>query len=318
MENHAVGLVFNGKNSLHPENVLPLLLHEFREPVVEFFPIAISLCLDAHARDVRVVVMVVCVGFEEMGIQLGGAVEIEAADFENFGDVDFGTRRAVDSRQCVHLPDDFFQSLEFFRRNEIAFVEEDHIGEGDLLLGFVRVLHVSCDVVGIDHSHHAVDEGFIANVLIHEKGLHHRPGIGEAGCLDEDVIELVAPLEKVAEDSNQVAAHGAADAAVVHFKKLLVGADHQLVVDSDLAEFIFDNGDSEAVFLGEDAVEECGFPSSEEAGEDRDGNARHPKRVMDKRPALESRNPSIERPRHLRGMVLLDLIDSTADRGRES
>jgi hypothetical protein len=69
------------------------------------------------------------------------------------------------------------------------------------------------------------------------------------------------------------------------------------------------------VFFGEDAVEECGFPGSEEAGEDRDGNARHPKRVMDKRPALESRNPSIERLRHLRGMVLLDL---TADRGRES
>jgi hypothetical protein len=30
------------------------------------------------------------------------------------------------------------------------------------------------------------------------------------------------------------------------------------------------------VFFGEDAVEERGFPGSEEAGEDRNGNARHP------------------------------------------
>jgi len=275
LENHAVGLVFHGKNSLHPENVLPLLLHKFREPVVEFFPIAIPLRLDAHARDVRVVVMVVRVGFEEMGIQLRGAVEIEAADLEDLGDVDFGARRAVDCRQRIHLADDFFQSLEFFSGNEIAFIEEDHIGEGDLLLGLVRVLDVLRDVVGVDHRDHAVDEGFFPNVLVHEKGLHHRPGVGEAGRLDEDVVELIAALEKIAEDPDQVPAHGAANATVVHFEKLLVGADHQFVIDSDLAEFIFDHGDSEAVFFGEDAVEERGFTSSEEAGEDRDGYARH-------------------------------------------
>ncbi|MEN9469942.1 MAG: hypothetical protein RL630_1675 [Verrucomicrobiota bacterium] len=263
LENHAVGLVFDGKNALHSENVLPLLLHEFREPVVEFFPIAIALRLDAYARDVRVVVMMmVRVGFEEMGIQLGGAVEVEAADLEDSGDVDFGARRAMDRRQRVHLADDSLQSLEFFCGDEIAFVEEDHIGEGDLLLGLVRVLHVPRDVVGIDYRDHAVDEGFFPNVLVHEKGLHNRPGIGEAGRLNEDVVELVTALEKVAEDPDQVSPHGAADAAVVHFKKLLVGADHQLMVDAHLAKFIFDHGDSEAVFFGEDAVEECGFSGS--------------------------------------------------------
>src|SRR5690606_6640924 len=63
-----------------------------------------------------------------------------------------------------------------------------------------------------------------------------------------------------------------ADAAVVHFEHILVGADDQVVVDADLAELIDDDGVTLAVVLGEDAVEQGGLACAEVAGEDGDGD----------------------------------------------
>ena len=43
-------------------------------------------------------------------------------------------------------------------------------------------------------------------------------------------------LHQVAQNADEVAAHGAADAAVVHLEEFLLGAEDELVVDGDLAE----------------------------------------------------------------------------------
>ncbi len=77
---------------------------------------------------------------------------------------------------------------------------------------------------------------------------------------------------QVAEDADEVAAHGAADAAVVHLEDFFLGADDQLLIDADLAELVLDDGDALAVLLGEDVVEQRGLAGAEEAGEDGDGN----------------------------------------------
>ena len=80
-------------------------------------------------------------------------------------------------------------------------------------------------------------------------------------------------LREVAQDAHQVAAHGAAEAAVVHLDDLLFLVLHQdVVVDAGLAELVLDHGDLLAVLLGEDAVEQRGLPGAEEAGEDGDGD----------------------------------------------
>jgi hypothetical protein len=49
--------------------------------------------------------------------------------------------------------------------------------------------------------------------------------------------------------------------------------DDELVVDADLAEFVFNDGDPAPVLLGQDAIEERRFAGAQEAGEHRDGNA---------------------------------------------
>jgi hypothetical protein len=80
-------------------------------------------------------------------------------------------------------------------------------------------------------------------------------------------------LRQVAQGHDQVAAHGAADAAVVHFHDLLAGVLHQdFVVDVFLAELVFDDGNAHAVLFLQDAVEQGGLAGAEEAGEDGGGN----------------------------------------------
>jgi len=65
-------------------------------------------------------------------------------------------------------------------------------------------------------------------------------------------------LKQVAEDADEIAAHGAADAGVVHLEEFLVARDHELMIDADFA----DSFSITAVFcrgFGEDAVEERGL-----------------------------------------------------------
>ena len=74
--------------------------------------------------------------------------------------------------------------------------------------------------------------------------------------LDEDSVEAALPFHQAAENADQVTAHGAADAAVVHLEHFLVGVDHEVVVDTDLAELVDDDGVFLAVLFGQDAVQE--------------------------------------------------------------
>src|SRR5437588_4352753 len=90
------------------------------------------------------------------------------------------------------------------------------------------------DVLGIDEGDDGVEPQLSGHLVVHEEGLRHRGGIGEAGGLDEDVVEAVAAAHEIAEDADEVAAHGAADAPVVHLEHLLIGVDDEGVIDPDL------------------------------------------------------------------------------------
>ena len=117
----------------------------------------------------------------------------------------------------------------------------------------------------------ASSRDFAAHVLVDEEGLRDRRGIGEAGGLDDDRVELALALHQPLDDADQVAAHGAADAAVVHLEHFLVGADDELVVDADLAELVDDDGVALAVRLRQDAVEQRRLAGAEIAGQHGDG-----------------------------------------------
>ena len=135
-----------------------------------------------------------------------------------------------------------------------------------------RVLQAQRQVLGVDQRHDRVEPGLGAHVVVHEEGLRHRHRVGEAGGLDDDGVEAAGAAHQALDDADQVAAHRAADAAIVHLVDFLVGFHDQVVVDADLAELVDDHGVALAVVFGEDAVEQRGLAGAEIAGQHGHGN----------------------------------------------
>ena len=172
----------------------------------------------------------------------------------------------------VQAADARFQFAQFLGRHQIGLVDQDDVGKGDLVLGLGRVLEPVLQPFGVGDRDHGVELGLGADLLVHEEGLRHRRRVGEPRGLDDDGVELAFSPHQPVDDAHQVAAHGAADAAVVHLEHFLVGVDDELVVDADLAEFVDDDGVFLAVRLRQNAVEQRGLAGAEIAGEHGDGD----------------------------------------------
>ncbi len=181
--------------------------------------------------------------------------------------------RAMDLRRAVDAADLLLDARQVGCAHQVGLVEDHHIGEAHLHRRLLQLLQVLLEVPRVHQRDDGIDHELLLQLVVEEEGLRHRAGIGHARGLDQDVVEALAALEQLAQHADQVAAHGAADAAVAGLEDFLFGADHQLVVDAHLAELVLDHGDALAVVLREDAVEQRGLAGTEEAGQHRDGNA---------------------------------------------
>ena len=170
------------------------------------------------------------------------------------------SRRVDGAHGCLDV-------AQFFWRHQIGLVQNDDIGEGDLVLGLLRVLQPQRQMLGVDQSDHRVELGLGTHVLVHEEGLRDRGGIGQAGGLDDDGVETAGAAHQALDDADQVAAHSAADAAIVHLVDFLVGFHDQVVVDADLAELVDDDCITLAVVFRENPVEQGGLAGAEIAGQ---------------------------------------------------
>jgi hypothetical protein len=211
-------------------------------------------------------------GLEEGRLDVEDAVEVEGIAAEHLRDVDLGALGAVQAGIGVDGADARLDLAQLGGRHQVGLVDQDHVGEGDLVLDLGRVLEPLVEPLGVGDRDHGVELGLGADLLVHEEGLRHRRGVGEPGGLDDDGVELAFSSDEAVDDAHQVAAHGAADAAVVHLEHFLVGVDDELVVDADLAEFVDDDGEFLAVRLGQNAVEQRGLAGAEITGEHGDGD----------------------------------------------
>ena len=154
--------------------------------------------------------------------------------------------------------------------DEVGLVEQEKIGHGDLLARGLGLLHLLLDLLGIDHRDDRIEPHELLELRDIEEGLRDGPGIGDAGGLDEQIIEA-ALLEEILHALDQVLAHGAAEAAVVHLHDFLLlvfstSMPSMPILPTSLTMI----GELVAVLLLEDVVEERGFSGAEEAGEDGD------------------------------------------------
>ena len=219
---------------------------------------------------VVVMIVIVLVAAEEVRLDIEDAIEIEGVAAEHLVERDLRARGLVHFGIRVDAADAGLDFAQLLGRHQIGLVDQDDVGEGDLVLGLGRVLEPVVEPFGVGDRHHRIEPRLAADVFVDEEGLRHRRRIGEASGLDDDGVELALAPHQAVEDAHQVAAYGAADAAVVHLEHFLVGADDKVVVDADFAEFIDDDGVFLAVRLGQDAVEQRRLAGAEIAGQHRD------------------------------------------------
>ena len=177
----------------------------------------------------------------------------------------------------VHAPQSLDQRDDFFFRNQVCLREQDAVGESDLLLGLVVFVELQRCVLRIDHRDDRVEQVGLADRLVDEERLCDRCRVCETGGLDDHAFEgqLAVLLLEFTKDADQVATHGAADAAVVHLDDLLFRVLQQdLVVDAHLAELVLDHGDTPAMLLFQDPVEQRRLAAAKVAGKDGDRNLR--------------------------------------------
>ena len=222
----------------------------------------------------RVIVVVFIFGDEEIGVVAQNAVKVEAAFVQHIGKGNLAALGLDDAGMGIGDADAGFNQGQFGFGHKVGLVEQDDIGKGNLLFGFLCVGKALHQVAGIHHGYDTVEPCAFLQVIIHEKGLRHRAGIGQTGGFNDDGVKLALALQQVAQYPDEVAPYPAAQAAIVHLEHFLVRADDKVIVNPDLAELIDDDGVFAAMRLAEDAVEEGGLSGSEIAGQHGNGDFR--------------------------------------------
>ncbi len=212
---------------------------------------------------VVVVVIVTVAGVQKFRLDLKNAIQIERAALQHIRQRDLAALGAVQLCVGIDAADAGFDFGQLGLGDKVGLVQHDDVGERDLVLGFRRVLEAVAQPFGVGHGDNSIEPGVLLHVLVDEEGLRHRGRIGQSRGLDDDGVELALALHQPVQDADEVAAHGAADAAIVHLEHFFVGADDQVVVDADLAEFVDDDGVFLAVVFRQDAVEQRGLAGAE-------------------------------------------------------
>ena len=110
--------------------------------------------------------------------------------------------------------------------DQVGLADEDLVGKADLAARLLAVVELLVGVLGVDQGQDRVEQVALGDLVVHEEGLRHRAGVGQAGGLDHDAVEvelaLALLLGQVGQGGAQVFADRAADAAVVQLDDLLL------------------------------------------------------------------------------------------------
>ncbi len=159
----------------------------------------------------------------------------------------------------------------------IGFGQHDAVGDGDLLVGFEMFVKLGEAVLGVDGGDDAVEHVDAVDALIRHHGVHDRGRIGEAGGFEDDALyrrnfAAEHAIMQAGERLDEIAAHGATDAARGEEDGVLVDFLDQGVVETDIAEFVDDDRGSGHIRMRQESLQQRGFARAEEACEDGQGN----------------------------------------------
>ena len=224
---------------------------------------------------VRVVVVVIVVQEVRIDVELG--VEVEATQVKHLGHRHFAKVHHFLRGARVHVLEAVLQGIELRRADQVGLADEDLVGKADLAARLLAVVELLGRMLGVHQRDDGVEQVALGDFVVHEKGLGHGAGVGQAGGLDHHALEVEQALALLGrqqlQGAAQVLADGAAHAAVAHLDDLLFGVrDQDVVVDVFFTELVFDDGDLLAVRFGQHAFEQGGFARTEETGQEGGGD----------------------------------------------
>ena len=217
---------------------------------------------------------------QEFGVDVEFGAQVEAAQVEHLADRHLTKVHHLLRRARVHVRQPVLQGVELSGVHQVGLADENLVGKAHLALRFDAGVELLGGVLGVDQGDDGVQQVLVGHLVVHEKGLRHRAGVGQAGGFDHHALEVQLALalsgRQLGQRGAQVVADGAADAAVAHLDDAFAGfGDEDFVVDVFLAEFVFDDGDLLPVRLGQHALQQRGFAGAKKAGQDGGGNLGH-------------------------------------------
>ena len=163
-------------------------------------------------------------------------------------------------------------------RRQIGLGQHQPVGHGRLLHRFRVRVEGGKSVDRVDHRHHAVEPVAQQQIGVRHGGVQHRRRIGETRGFQQHPAKSAAAVVEIAQQGfqrvDQVAAHGAAQAAALQQHHVVADIFHQQMVEADFAELIDDDGGLGERGVLEQTVEQTGLAGAKKAGQhgERNGN----------------------------------------------
>mmetsp|Transcript_46337 Transcript_46337/g.99224 ORF Transcript_46337/g.99224 Transcript_46337/m.99224 type:complete len:252 (+) Transcript_46337:1696-2451(+) len=193
--------------------------------------------------------------------------EVERTEVCELSAVDHTLDRADNRGRGVVGSDSAVDLSHLLLVHEIQFVEQDLVREGDLLVSLLVILATLAfrqpihDGLRVHQCDGSIDLKVLRNVWSLAQGPHDWNGVRHPCRLDEHRIQgtpLLHLLPDGIEGPQQVAANGAAHAAILHHHDLLghaqSGVLKELVVDGNCSELVLDHSELFVLLMAEKVV----------------------------------------------------------------
>ena len=148
--------------SLLQRNRLHVLVVIVLQPAVGVRMLMVVVMMMIVAMAVIMIVMmvvVVTVAFEEFRLDIEDAVEVEGVALQHFAQRDLGALGLVHSGVRIDAADARLDLGQLFGRHQVGLVDQDDVGEGDLVFRLGRVLEPVIEPLGVGDRHHGVELG---------------------------------------------------------------------------------------------------------------------------------------------------------------
>src|SRR6266436_6783935 len=189
VEDEAAVLAGDMENAFDAQEIAPARGNQRVDPAIELAIVDAGRAADGDAADIFGVLVVVLV--KQMRVDGEYVFQIESAHIEHAIERKFAVLRAVNAGKRIEAADFVLDRIDPRQRLKIDLVEEDDVGEGDLLARLV-MLQLKREVAGIDHRDDGVERETCAQNFVENERLDHRRRIGETARLDHHAVKREA------------------------------------------------------------------------------------------------------------------------------